>query len=205
MRLKLMAGAAAATALFAASGASAQGMWDNWFDGGQWYVGAEGGYGFPNDFRAHSTELASDGAPYHWDFDPSKNSWMAIAKVGYHFSSGIRVEAEYGYRNGEILSVLGDADRAQPNKLCAIGGSGNAASVGCGRPDGHINVQSLMANVIYEVPWHPTFMGSAIVPFIGGGAGGAQLETSINGELSGVPAGYAPTIRHPSRIRAWRV
>ncbi|HEX4181520.1 MAG TPA: outer membrane beta-barrel protein [Caulobacteraceae bacterium] len=191
MKSAYLAGTAACVALFAASGACAQG-WDSWMPSGSWYVGGEGGYHFPNDFRAHTDQLATDGHPYHWNFNSRDDDWMAVGKIGYHFDSGWRVEAEYAFRNGQINSVEGDGGRAQPTGLCAQGRLRSPASPACGSANGNLNVQSEMLNIIYEVPWHPSMWGFAVVPFIGGGAGAAQLQTHVDGQLSAVPAGFAP-------------
>jgi hypothetical protein len=79
-----------------------------------------------------------------------------MGKAGYQFGSGWRLEAEYGYRNGgiwsidrpAILTVPRPADRPlrggrHPNRR---GADLQRATTGI------LNVQSVMANVIYEIP-----------------------------------------------------
>ncbi|PTT73318.1 hypothetical protein DBR41_28365, partial [Pseudomonas sp. HMWF010] len=100
MRFQLLAGAAA-IALGAASGASAQSVESGW------YVAADAGYHIPKDIKATSS------AGYDWTVS-SDNDWAAFGRLGYRFNPNWRLEGEYGYRGSDIKSVRGtDSAAAQ--------------------------------------------------------------------------------------------
>jgi len=173
MRFQLLAGAAA-IALGAASGASAQSVESGW------YVAADAGYHIPKNIKATSS------AGYDWTVS-SDNDWAAFGRLGYRFNPNWRLEGEYGYRGSDIKSVRGtDSAAAQPVGLCKAGIVRTASDPTCQSPDGSIKAQTLMANVIYD------FMpASTLRPFIGAGVGTAWVRNKAYGQLSGVPAGAA--------------
>ncbi|MBE7219089.1 MAG: outer membrane beta-barrel protein, partial [Caulobacteraceae bacterium] len=191
MKSVLFAGVAGAIAL-GASGASAQPWYDptSWFGGGSFYVGADGGWHFLETPKWSGTRLNSAGARPTWDFGTDNgDNWMAAAKIGYKHPSGVRVELEYAFRNGDLDSIHGQANDPQPIGLCTPGVS---AAGGCGPVQGSLNVSSLMVNVLYDFQNFSLPGKFPIRPFIGGGVGGAFVHTKAYGQLSGVPAGYAP-------------
>ena len=193
MKTSLFLGAAAA-AMLVSSAASAQTWYspNTWLQGGQFYVGADGGQHFPEAFKAESTRVGSDGIRPSWRFGADNNNWAAFGKAGYAFDNGFRVELEYGYRSGDLSSVHGYANAVQPIGLCTPGVGRTAAAPGCGSINGRLNVQTLMFNTIYDFKNFSAPGPFKIYPFIGAGVGGAFVQTKAYGQLSGVPAGYAP-------------
>ncbi|MHB8284188.1 MAG: OmpA family protein [Caulobacteraceae bacterium] len=179
MKTKLMAGAALAAALGAASGAHAQAPINGWYgavDGGWHFLDAHGG------ISTTSSNNAADGSPYGYRFDEKKGGdWAAMARVGYRFNQNWRVELEGGYRHGDLGQTLGSANRAAPYALCAAG----AANGVCGKPDGQMDNYTLMANVIYDIDFPFGFMKNLPVhPFIGGGVGADRLNIREFGQLN---------------------
>ncbi len=192
MKSVLFMGVAAAVAL-AASGASAQPWYDpsGFFGGGAFYVGADGGWHFPDTPHLSGTRLNSAGERPKWDFGTdNSNNWMAAGKIGYKHPSGIRLELEYAYRNGDLDSVHGQGNDPAPRGLCAP----NAAitsSFNCGKLNGSLNVSSLMFNVLYDFQNFTLPGRFPIRPFIGAGVGGAFVHTKTYGQLNGIPGGFA--------------
>ena len=82
MNNRLFFGAATAAMLLAGT-ASAQTWYNptNWLQGGQWYVGADGGYHFPEALKGQSTRVGSDGLRQTWRFGSDDNNWSAFAKA----------------------------------------------------------------------------------------------------------------------------
>src|SRR5581483_9678105 len=124
----------------------------------------------------------------HWKFSSNKDSWIVSAQVGYRFKGGVRVEAEYAYRAGDVGSVMGSALRGQPIGLCST----SVAPPGCGHASGHLDVHTIMANVLFDFP-----ISGPIVPYIGGGIGDGIVDQHIQGRLSG-PAPGAPALTNVS-------
>ena len=106
-RTVLLAGAATAV-LGMATAASAQAWWtpEGLWDNGRVYVGAAGGYSFPESFHARSFPRAAGGAPLRYDFGTRDDNWAAFGTIGYEHNSGVRVEFEYGYLNGDLKSAF---------------------------------------------------------------------------------------------------
>jgi OOP family OmpA-OmpF porin len=193
MKTKLFFGAATA-ALLLSSAASAQSWYSpgTWFQDGQWYVGADGGYHFPEALKGESTRVGSDGIRPSWKFGSDNDNYAVFAKGGYAFSNGLRLELEYGYRNGDLDSIHGVGSAVQPIGLCAPGVGRSVASPACGGVKGDLNASTLMFNAIYDFKQFRIPGPLDIHPFIGAGVGGAFVQTKAYGQLSGVPAGYAP-------------
>ena len=191
MKIAMLMGTAAAVGL-GATAASAQAWYDpsSLISGGQFYVGADGGYHFPQTFRPRSTGLNSAGVPNRFDFGTDNgDNWMAAGKVGYAHASGLRLEFEYAFRNGDLDSVHGQAGDAAPRGLCPPG-SPITSSFNCGKLNGSLNVSSVMFNAIYDFKGLlPSYI--PVRPFIGGGVGGAFVHTKTYGQLNGVPGGSA--------------
>ena len=191
MKTALLLGTAAAVAMVA-SAASAQPWYDpsNIFGGGSFYVGADGGYHFPETFKGTSGRLKAAGQNATWDFGTDNgDNWMAAAKIGYKHPSGVRLELEYAFRNGDLDSVHGQAG-AMPSGLCPPG-TARGANFGCGKLDGSLNVSSLMFNVLYDFQNFTLPGRFPIRPFIGAGVGGAFVQTKTYGQIQGLPGGYA--------------
>ena len=179
MKIRLLAGAAA-LALCAANSAVAQTAPSGW------YVAGDVGYHATDGIEGKSSVNATDGKPYDWTFS-AKDDWAGFARLGYKFSPNWRVEGEYGYRGGDIESVRGPGNRAQPIGLCTAGPIRTIANPTCGEPKGELRATTLMANVLYD------FMpDSSWRPFVGVGVGTAWVHNKVYGQLSGVPTGGAP-------------
>jgi OOP family OmpA-OmpF porin len=176
----MMLTSAAAAALLLSSAASAQTWYQpgTWFQDGQWYVGGDGGYHFPEAFKGESTRAGTDGIRPSWRFGSDNDNWSAFGKVGYAFSSGVRLELEYGYRNGDLDSVHGYATAVQPIGLCTPGVGRSAAAPACGGVNGNLNVSTLMFNAIYDFNRFRIPGPLAIHPFIGAGLSSSKLAFS---------------------------
>ncbi|WP_168077764.1 OmpA family protein [Caulobacter sp. SSI4214] len=176
MNMRLLVGVAA-VALSAASGALAQSATSGW------YVAADVGYHDPSGVKTTTTNNLD------WTFS-GDHDWTGFGRFGYKFSPNFRLEAEYGYRPGDLKSVLSPtANAAQPIGLCAPGVTRSAASPACGKPNGSLKAQTAMANAIFDIA-----PNSSLNPFIGGGVGVAWVQNKAYGQLSGLPAtgGFAP-------------
>ncbi len=161
MKLKLLAGVAMA-GLFAAGGASAE--------PNGWYGAVDAGY-----HAVDNLEVLSDPSGFGYDIDVDE-AWAGFARLGYRFTPSWRVELEGGYRSHADLGTINNLATGTP-AVC-----GPTPSVGpCATPPGDVRVSTLMANVIYD------FGGadSTIRPFIGLGAGVAQVSTEFQGNLAG--------------------
>ena len=184
MKSKLLAGASLAAALAATGAHAAQ---PNGF-----YAAVDGGYRQQANGGIHTTSsaLASDGQPfgYKWSRD---DDWTGFARLGYQVAPHWRVELEGGYRPGDLHSVRGASDRAQPTGLCSPGVIRTAAAPTCGKPGGSQDEYSVLGNLIYDI-----LPDSRIDPFIGVGVGVSYLKTKVNGQFSGIPAGGGAAIQN---------
>ena len=167
MKFKLLAGAAFA-AVCVASGASAQET--------GWYGAIDLGYHVPESIDTYSasgqtgtssgpSNNASTLATY-WDWTV-ENDWAGFVRLGYQFTPNWRVEAEGGYRAGDLGVVrgIGTATRQQPYGLCKPGVGAVTSSAACGSPDGSIDSWTVMANVLYDFApdaWLNPFVGAGI-------------------------------------------
>ena len=190
MKAKLMAGAALVAALAATSAYAAQ---PNGF-----YAAVDGGYRIESNggIHTHSSANAADGQPYGYKWSRD-NDWTGFARLGYQVAPHWRVELEGGYRPGDLNSVRGASQRAQPYALCSSGVTRSAASPACGSPDGSQDEFSVMGNVIYDI-----LPDSKIDPFVGVGLGVSYLETKVNGQFSGLPPRSAATVNPYQNLTA---
>jgi outer membrane protein OmpA-like peptidoglycan-associated protein len=173
MKLKLLAGAAL-TAVFAASGASAQPV--NGF-----YGALDFGLHQPEGIEATSTGNDPTGGKFNWTFNQDED-FAGFARVGYRFSPQVRVELEGGYRGGDLGSVRGNRPGSVLG-LCTIGVIRTAANPKCGDPDGQIEAYTLMLNAIYDLNF--SFF-QRLVPFVGVGAGATRIQMDALGQFSNV-------------------
>jgi OOP family OmpA-OmpF porin len=177
MKMMLMA-AAGAIALTAATGAAAQvnGL----------YVAGDIGY--------HSGEIedasSSTGAA-NWSFSPDED-WAGFGRIGFRFSPNVRLELEGGYRPGDIESVRGTGAVVG---LCTPGPRRTAAAPNCGPVNGELNASTLMLNAIYDFDFDFGLGGQRLVPFIGVGVGGAEIQGKVFGQMATVP---------PAPAAAWQ-
>src|SRR5690606_32764141 len=123
MKLKLLAGVAAA-GLFAATSASAEP--DGWYGaidlGGHWM---EDGINAQSDL----------GPTWEWEVN---DGWAAFARLGYRLNPNWRVELEGGHRSGDIGTVRRFTN-AVPSGLCNL-----TPSTGpCHSPEGDIESNTL--------------------------------------------------------------
>jgi OOP family OmpA-OmpF porin len=168
MKFKLLAGAAVA-AVFAASGASAQG----------WYGAADIGYHIPESLKTTSSSNSANGAPYRWEFN-QKDDWTGFIRLGYQLNPHWRVELEGGYRPGDLDSVRGGPANAIVG-LCTPAVTRSAAAPNCGSPSGKLEAWTVMGNVLFDL-----MPDSVINPFIGGGVGLNHVSLQTVGQFSSV-------------------
>ncbi|MBO9502567.1 outer membrane beta-barrel protein, partial [Brevundimonas sp. A19_0] len=161
MKVKLLASVAAA-GIFAAGAASAE--------PNGWYGAVDAGWHTVND--VYGVDSAAGNG---WDFEV-EDGWAAFGRLGYRFDQNWRVELEGGYREGELAEVTRTAPVPLETGICQPSTTG-----ACGVPAGHMQVASLMANVIYDfgdASW-------SLRPFIGMGAGVARVDTEFLGAIGG--------------------
>ncbi|MFN3352538.1 MAG: outer membrane protein, partial [Brevundimonas sp.] len=161
MRLKnmlLASGTAAAMAL-TATAASA--------DPNGWYGAVDAGFHTMED--GINAESSTTGANWDWEVN---DGWAAFARLGYRFNPNWRLELEGGYRSGDIGTVRAVSGT---QGLCNL----TPATGGCFSPEGDIESQTLMANLIYD-------FGAAdarIRPFVGLGVGVNRISVDTIGNL----------------------
>lgn len=163
MKLKLLASVAAAT-MAVAGAASAEP------DG--WYGAVDLGYHTIDTIE--STSHNTPGLAPEWDIELD-DDWAGFARLGYRFNENWRVELEGGFRENDIESI----------RRNAVGGSPALATGVTGLSNAKVKSASIMANVIYD-------FGSAdatLRPFVGIGAGLAQVGTEFAGTMTGAPVG----------------
>jgi outer membrane autotransporter protein len=128
--------------------------------GDGWYIGAQAGGSFLED--AENSGSGSDIT------STTKNGYSLSGAAGYRFGSGLRADAEFGYRRQgfDRLQI-----RADGGLGAAFGvGSLNGATVNA---TGHISALSLLANL-----WYDLDLGCAVKPYAGGGVGAAQISAT---------------------------
>jgi len=136
-----------------------------------WYGAFDLGYHWADNMDMRSEGLASDGAPYNFEFEV-EDDFVGFARLGYRINPNWRVELEGGARAGSVGDVYGDPTRPTPNALCEIG-----SFPPCTPPQGSIKSYTVMANVIYD------FMpDSSFNPFIGVGVGVNRVDVSVGGQ-----------------------
>ena len=161
MKLKLLAGVAAAS-LFTAGAAAAQSP--------GWYGAVDAGYQVIDDINLESQ---TTGVNWNWEVN---DGWAAFARLGYRFDPNWRVELEGGYRSGDIGTVR-RANNNVPSGLCNI----TPATGPCYSPDGDFDSVTLMANVIYDFGWESW----GVRPFVGLGVGVNRVNGDAVGTLRG--------------------
>ena len=188
MKFKLLAGAAMAAA-FAATGAAAQ---------VGWYGAIDLGYHWPESIEADSSaNNPVTGAPYQWRVN-QEDDWAGFARLGYQLNEHWRVEAEIGYRTGDIESINshGQTPAGTVLALCTPGVVRSSGAPTCGAPDGDAHTWSLMGNVIYDV-----LPGAALNPFIGVGIGAARTSINFTGQASNAYCVVRPPGHHATANR----
>src|SRR5690349_21882356 len=99
MKLKLLAGVAAA-AVFTASGAMAQNI--------GWYGAVDLGYHWLDDIEIETVEFGP--------VEPEvEDGWAGFGRLGYQFTPNFRAEGEVGYRPSDIESTDADGDPLDGN------------------------------------------------------------------------------------------
>ncbi|MTH79452.1 outer membrane protein [Paracoccus aestuariivivens] len=149
------AAAMAVAALAASAGiASAQAL-----SLGDIYVKGFGGATWPSNF---DTTLKEDGeqiARPSFDYDTGYTLGVA---VGTDFTPNFSMEIEYSYRSAD--AVITDRDEDDESESA----------------DGDTSANALMVNAIYMFDGMGT--NRTVRPYLGGGIGGVQVETSVPGQ-----------------------
>lgn len=134
--------------------ASAQG-----FSLGESYVKGFGGATWPSNF---DTTLKEDGEQIASPSFDYETGYILGVAVGAAFTPNISMEIEYAHRSADVAITDGDDD---DESVIA---------------NGDTSANSLMVNAIYM--FDGTGATGAIRPYLGGGIGGAKVETSIPGQ-----------------------
>lgn len=152
------------------------------------YIAGDVGYHEDSSKRAESSLKKPDGFTAKWRFNTDPD-FAFFGRLGYRISPNWRVELEAGHlANFDGLeSVTGSPAASQPQGLCRAGVVRNQANPNCQAPSGSFRTTTVMANVLFDL-----FPESSIRPYVGAGIGGAYLRARANGQMSGVPAGFAP-------------
>jgi opacity protein-like surface antigen len=150
-----LAAAVAIAALAGATGAaSAQA-----FSLGEVYVKGFGGATWPSNLDVTLKEDGERIARPSFDYD---TGYALGAAVGAAFTPNITMEIEYAYRSADVSITDRDDDDES------------------GRANGDTSANAVMFNALYVFDG----MGAtgAIQPYLGGGIGGANVETSVPGQ-----------------------
>lgn len=152
------ASSAAVVAIFALAGgggmASAQA-----FSLGEFYVKGFGGATWPSNFDATLKEGGERIARPSFDYD---TGYTLGAAVGAAFTPNVSMEIEYAYRRADVAITDRDDDDASS------------------RANGDTSANAFMFNALYVFDG----MGAtgAIQPYLGGGIGAVNVETSVPGQ-----------------------
>lgn len=111
-----------------------------------WYVRADAGIGLSGSLDS-ANEVAI--TPQFGGGRELEDDWVASFGAGRSFGSGLRVEGEFAYRNGDI----------EPSTRVAPGGEARAASA--------------LLNVAYDFN-----KGAWLEPYVGAGIGAARVEAT---------------------------
>jgi outer membrane protein OmpA-like peptidoglycan-associated protein len=163
MKLKLLAGVALAS-LFTAGTASAE--------PNGWYGAIDAGYHTISD----DLELVSQTNGPVLNFETDDN-WAGFARLGYRFTPNWRVELEGGYRASNEFGTVTNPSAGLPTGICNISPVAGA----CENPEGSFKTATAMVNVIYDFGNEDWYFR----PFVGLGAGVANITTEFVGTLGG--------------------
>jgi OmpA-OmpF porin, OOP family len=116
------------------------------------YIGGEAGGNFAGSLlSSHETTKV--------DTDPGP---LGLASLGWAFGNGLRVEIEGSYRSNEISGISTRRVNGSLEPLTNV--------------DGNVGTAAVMANVAYDIPFHP--FGLPLQPYVGAGLGYGWLNLS---------------------------
>ena len=150
MRIRTLLSALAPLAL--ASGAVA---------GEGWYFGLEGGNNWIDDTSV--VRVINAGPPFATEFG-FDSGWAAFLTIGHKFSSRWRLELEGGFRSADLDTatvVVGDGVTYLGGEVVDIGSD--------------VQMATAMVNFYYDFD-----LDQWLVPYIGAGAGAAQVEYDVS-------------------------
>ena len=170
MKLRLLAGAAAASML-CASGAFAEPAPSGWY--GAVDVGAQ----WAGDVKLSSFFLSTR--------VKSDVGYAVFGRVGYKVSPNFRIELEGGANSSTVSTITGSGANSFV-ALCAIG----SAPGTCPSPRGGLTSWPIMVNGLWD------FLGdrSRWDPFIGAGLGAAFVRLDSSGRVQQSCVGCAPVL-----------
>jgi outer membrane protein OmpA-like peptidoglycan-associated protein/outer membrane protein W len=137
-----------------------------------WYGAIDAGYHTISD----DLELVSQTNGPVLNFETDDN-WAGFARLGYRFTPNWRVELEGGYRAENEFGTVTNPSAGLPTGICNISPVAGA----CENPEGSFKTATALVNVIYDFgneDW-------AFRPFVGLGAGVANVTTEFVGTLGG--------------------
>jgi OOP family OmpA-OmpF porin len=112
---------------------------------------------------------------------------VGLVDLGWGFGDGLRVEIEGSYRSNSISGI--STRRTNTGLLMPLGGA-----------DGNAATYAVMANVLYDIPFHP--FGLPLEPYVGAGAGYAWLDLG-NAHGNGFSTFHVPindTVTGPNTV-----
>ena len=174
MKIKLLAGVAL-VAMAVTTGANAAPVIEGW------YGALDFGRHQADDWRGVSAANAPDASPYAYSFG-TDDDWAGFVRLGYRVAPHWRVEAEGGYRKGDIENVVGLGTRGPSSRLCTPGVVRTGAAAFCGSPGGKLDAYTLMGNVIFDMA-----PASRVNPFIGAGVSVSRVSMQTLGQFATVP------------------
>jgi OOP family OmpA-OmpF porin len=116
------------------------------------YIGGGGGGNFADTMSSSQTTTKVYNNPGR----------IGLGAVGWGFGNGLRTEIEGSYRSNSVSGISTLRTDGLTLPLSNITGT--------------VRTYAVMANIVYDVPFHP--FGSPLQPYVGAGAGYARLNTN---------------------------
>jgi opacity protein-like surface antigen len=172
--LRWLAGAVAGLGL-AAGGAAADPATPGW------YAAIDLGAHLHQDAPTTSQLDEPDGRPAQLRFHTDER-FAGFVRVGYRAAPHLRFELEGGWRPGDLRSIVEYRTYLRaPGSILAVCGAGPGA---CPSPSGGLTAASLMGNVYLDL-WP---IGRRLLPYVGVGAGVADVRLQTAGSFQGPAA-----------------
>jgi len=117
------------------------------------------------------------------DYDNGIGVYTAL---GYDWGNSWRTELEFSYRNNDARHIAPD--------FAGFSGFPEATL------EGDLKSYALMANALYDLDYVSSSSNLPIVPYIGGGIGGAVLDYGIRGDNPVAISGISPIVIDESKL-----